>query len=72
MTKFIFNEEEVERDEIRELADNLKRNGFRVEVRHGWVVVIEDDMEAINLKNILDLIDNTIGLDLVDHINVNR
>lgn len=72
MTKFIFNDDEVEQDQIRELADNLKRNGFGVEVRHGWVVEIEDEMNAIDLKNILELIDDTIGLDFVDHINVNR
>jgi hypothetical protein len=29
-------------------------------------------MNAIDLKNILDLIDDTIGLDFVEHINVNR
>ena len=72
MTKFIFNDDEVEQDQIRELADNLKRNGFEVEVRHGWVVEIGDEMNATDLKNILELIDDTIGLDFVDHINVNR
>ena len=72
MTKFIFNDDEVEQDQIRELVDNLKRNGFEVEVRHGWVVEIGDEMNAIDLKNILELIDDTIGLDFVEHINVNR
>ena len=72
MTKFIFNDDEVEQNQIRELADNLRRNGFEVEVRHGWVVVIKYEMYAIDLKNILDLIDDTIGLDFVEHINVNR
>jgi hypothetical protein len=72
MTKFIFNDDEVEQDQIQELVDNLKRNGFEVEVRHGWVVEIGDEMNAIDLKNILELIDDTIGLDFVDHINVNR
>lgn len=71
MTKFIFNEE-VERDEINELADNLERNGFGAVVRHGWIVEMEDDLSAVDLMRILELIDNTIGLDSVDHINVNR
>lgn len=71
MTKFIFNEDEVEQDQISELADDLKRNGFEVEIRNGRIVEIEDEMEAIDLKNILDLIDNTIGLDFVDLIKVN-
>lgn len=72
MTKFIFNDDEVEQKQIRELADHLRRKGFEVEVRHGWVVEIEDEMNAIDLKNILDLIEDTIGLDFVEHINVNR
>ena len=71
MSKFIFSEE-TETALIEDLADSLKRRGFDAKLRREYVLTIGEDLDAYDVKLVLDMIDDMVSLDFVDSIVINR
>ena len=71
MSKFIFSDE-TDIALIEDLVDALKRRGFDPKLRRGYVLTIEDNLDAYDVKITLDVIDNMVGLDFVDTLIINR
>lgn len=72
MTKFIFNEEDTNIESLVKLFQKLKHMSFDIHVKHKYVFEIYDELNAIDVQNILEEIDDIVGLDLVDNICINR
>ena len=77
MSKFIFSEE-TETALIEDLVDALKRRGFDAKLRLGQYgktktfLTFREDLDAYDVKLILDMIDDMVDIDLVDTIIINR
>lgn len=72
MTKFIFNEEDTNIESLVRLFQKLKHMAFDIHVKHKYVFEIYDELNAVDVQNILEEIDDIVGLDLVDNICINR
>jgi hypothetical protein len=81
MSKFIFSDE-TETALIEDLVDSLKKRGYDAKLRRGYVrgydrklrreyvLMIGEELDAYDVKLILDMIDDMVNLDFVDTLSI--